>query len=188
MWRTTSTVADLLTEEIRERHMKYRGVISGQKTFEKRWEECVELVTNYLPIATSALYVKHFFKKESKDIAIELVNRIRKEFEITLKNTDWMDEQTRMAALKKAENMVAHIGYPDELTDEKKLIQFYEILELDENKFFDSVINISLHEYEKVLVKFRQPINKTSWEDHGDVAVINAFYSPQENSIRKLFS
>lgn len=35
------------------------------------------------------------------------------------------------------------------------------------------------------LKKLREPVNKTDWITHGRPAVVNAFYSPLENSIRK---
>lgn len=139
----------------------------------------------YLPIATSALYVKNFFKKESRDAAWEIVNSIRNEFENTLNVTEWMDDDTRMKALEKAKKMAMHIGYPAELTDAKKLLKYYKGLVIDERKFFDSVVNITRFDTKKVASSLRKPVNKTDWEDHANVALINAFYNPVENSIRE---
>lgn len=185
MWRTTSTVASLLNEEMRNREILFEKAISGQESFQERWEECVDTVVSYLPIATSALYVKNFFKKESRDAAWKIVNSIQDEFENILNATEWMDNETKGKALKKAKNMVMHIGYPDELTDDNKLIKYYKDLRINEKNFFGSVLNISRFDFKKIVKSFRKPVNKTSWEDHAHVAVINAFYNPVENSIRK---
>lgn len=185
LWRTTSTVAELLNDKVRDRYMEFQKNISGQKSFEDRWEECVDAALLYLPVATSALYVKHFFQKSAKDTALELVNAIQEEFEDTLRTIDWMDEETRKEALKKIKVMDRHIGYPNELTDNIKLTDYYKNLVINEKCYFDSVLNISKFEAKRTTDSLRKPVNKTNWEDHAIVAVINAFYHPSENSIRK---
>jgi neprilysin len=187
MWRTSASVADLLTKKVRNRHLEFSKIISGRKSHESRWQECVEVVLENLPIATSALYVKNFFKKESRDIALELVDALKNEFKNILEAVDWMDNSTREAALEKADKMVAHIGYPDELMDNFKLVRYYKGLALDELKYLESVLNISKFDSQNMLKKLRKPVNKTDWESHANVALVNAFYNPQENSIREFF-
>lgn len=185
MWRTASSAAILLNKQIRDRSLEFSKVLSGKTSFEVRWRECVDMVLGNLPIATSALYVKHFFKKESRDMALEMVNAIREEFQGILKSVSWMDDSTRDASLEKAKKMTAHIGYPDELMDDKKLIEYYDNLTIDENQYFESMLNINKFDSEKALSKLRQVVNKSDWETHAYVAMINAFYNAAENSIRK---
>lgn len=180
----SSSVADLLNDEIRNRHIQFTQVISGQQTFEKRWEECVDTSLSYLSIATSSLYVKNFFPHESREIAIEMVEAIRNEFEIILNETEWMDEVTKEAAIGKVQNMLAFIGYPDELLDDSKLIEYYKDLTLDGENYFESILNISKFEVRKLVRNFRTPVDKTDWKLHAYVAIINAFYDPLENSIQ----
>lgn len=184
MWRSAASAADLLSKEIRNRRLEFSKVLSGRKSFESRWQECIDVVLDNLPIATSALYVKNFFKKESRNVAREMVESIQKEFQKILENVSWMDESTREAAIKKAKAMVAHIGYPDELMNDKKLIEFYEDLSVDKNRYFESVLNVSRFDNMRLMKNLRKTVNKTDWETHANVAVINAFYNPLENSIR----
>lgn len=184
-WRTTSTIVDLLNDKIRDRYMEFKGNISGQKSFEERWKECVDAVLSYLPVATSALYVKHFFDASSKDVAMELVDSVQEAFEDTLKNVEWMDDETKKQALHKAKLMELHIGYPNELTDNIKLTDYYGDLTINEKLYFESILNISKFEAKRTMKNFRKPVNRTNWEDHAQVAIINAFYNPVENSIRE---
>lgn len=174
-----------MNKQIRDRHLDFSKVKSGKKSFEKRWQECIDVVLETLPIATSALYVKNFFKKDSRDVALEMVNSIKEEFAKILEGVSWMDESTRKAALNKAQKMIAHIGYPDELMDDSKLLKYYGNLTVNEGKYFESIVNVTKFETVKNLESFRKLVNKTDWETHSSVAVINAFYNPQENSIRK---
>jgi predicted metalloendopeptidase len=186
LWRTVAGVADLLNNEIRAAHLEFNRVNNGKKSYELRWKECIDHVVTYLPAATSALYVRNYFKKDSRDSAWQIVEALKDEFENTLNRTEWMDDETKQAALEKAKNMKMHIGYPDELSDDMKITKYYEGLKIDENNFFESIVNISLFDAKKISREFRMPVNKTNWEDHAYVAVVNAFYNPIENSIREL--
>ena len=129
------------------------------------------------------MYVKNFFKKESRDTALEMVDAIRDEFQNVLKSVSWMDESTREASLKKAKNIVANIGYPDELMDNAKLIEYYENLKIDERNFFASMVKITKFDSDKTFKTFRKLVNRCDWETHSYVALVNAFYSSSENSI-----
>lgn len=185
MWRTVSSVTTLLNQQTRERALEFSKIYSGRLTFESRPIECVGILLESLPIAVSALYVRNFFKKESRDNALEMVELIKDEFQNILKSVSWMDETTREASLEKAKKMTTHIGFPDELMNETKLIEYYENLTIDETNFFESMVKISQFDSNKVLRSLRKIINKNDWETHGNVAVVNAYYSSSENSIRK---
>lgn len=98
-----------------------------------------------------------------------------------------MDEKTRANALNKAAGMISHIAYPDELLDDKKLEEFYSRLELDPDNYLGSILNLTIFGTDFSFGRLRQPVNKTEWITHGRPAVVNAFYSSIENSIRKYF-
>lgn len=114
-----------------------------------------------------------------------MVNSIKAEFESILKTVPWMDDTTRASALSKVKSMVTHIGYPDELMDDKKLIEFYKPVQVDENKYLESVLSINIFGTDRAFKKLREPVNKTDWITHSRPAVVNAFYSSIENSIRE---
>ncbi|CAG9805792.1 unnamed protein product [Chironomus riparius] len=184
MWRIALSTSSLLSDDIRERRLQYTKKLTGVEKYKPRWKECVSWTSNYLSIASSALYVRKYFNEKSKHDALELVDRIKEEFRTTLKTIEWMDEKTRVAAIEKALKMTNFIGYPDELNDDKKLIEYYEDLEINNKEFFKSFLKLNRFSSKKDLVKFREIVNKTAWEDHAEVALVNAFYSPIENSIQ----
>lgn len=99
-----------------------------------------------------------------------------------------MDNKTRKSAMKKAQTMETHIAYPDELLDDKKLEEFYEKLEITQDDYLQSLLNLSLFETDYSFSEFRKPVNKSEWLSHGIPAIVNAFYSPIENSIGKSIS
>lgn len=102
-----------------------------------------------------------------------------------LTKIDWMDDVTKQSAIAKADALVTHIAYPNELVNNTKLEQFYRELDIDENEYLFNAL--AMHKF-KVDYMFRElytPVNKTEWISHATPAMTNAFYSALENSIRK---
>lgn len=185
MWRITGFSSFFLTEQLRKRQLQYSTAISGKQEQEPRWKECIDLASGSLSTGAGSLYVRKYFKKESKEAALEMVDSIKKEFTDILKTVPWMDDKTRESALAKVKSMVTHIGYPDELTDDNKLVEFYKPIKIDENKYLESVLSINIFGTDRAFKKLRLPVNKTDWITHSRPAVVNAFYSSIENSIRE---
>lgn len=186
MWRAATVSTDFMTDQLRKLQLAYYSVLEGTKTEEPRWKECLGFVTEFFNTAASALYIRKFFDEDSKKVALEMVNAIRAEFEQILATVPWMDSETRTEALAKAKAIYSHIGYPDELMDDQKLIEFYKNVDVDENNFLESVLNVKKFQADLSYGKLREPFNKTDWKTHSNVVDVNAIYSPIENSIRKI--
>lgn len=185
MWRVAAASTDYLTNQLRKRQLEYYSVLNGQQTEKPRWKECLVFVTQYFSIATSALYVRKYFDRESKEVALDMVDSIKTEFEELLSKVSWMDQTTREAAEIKAKAIFTHIGFPDELIDDNKLTNYYKKVDVDENKFFESILSVKTFQIDLGYEKLREPVNKTDWRTHSDVVDVNAAYSPIENSISK---
>lgn len=185
MWRVTAFSSFFLTEELRKRQLVYSTAVSGKQEQEPRWKECIDITSGSLSISVGALYVRKHFQEDAKRTALEMVGGIRKEFEKILKQVPWMDEETRAAALNKVHAMSTHIGYPDEIMDNEKIEKYYENLEIDSNNYLLSVLNMNVFGTDYAFNKLRKPVNKTDWVTHARPAIVNAFYSSIENSIRK---
>ncbi|PSN53889.1 Membrane metallo-endopeptidase-like 1 [Blattella germanica] len=184
MSRVAGASVNYLTEELRNRQLKFSTALSGRTERESRWKECIDIVTGGLSIAVGSLYVRKFFKEEAKSNAMEMVGNIREEFMHILKQVDWMDEKTRQRGLEKATAMNVHIGYPEELLDDIKLLEFYDKLEVDSKLYLESILNVTKFGMNYSFGRLRTKVNKTEWITHGRPAIVNAFYSSIENSIQ----
>ncbi|EEB19488.1 endothelin-converting enzyme, putative [Pediculus humanus corporis] len=184
MWRAAGASVSYLSEDLRNRQLQYSTVLSGKESREARWKECIDIVSSGVSLAVGSMYVKKYFKEDSKKAALEMVRDIREEFNNILTNLNWMDSETKQKALEKAASMVTHIAYPDELLDVKKLEKFYDRLTVDPNYYLESVLNLTKFGTDYSFGRLRQPVNKTEWISHGRPAVVNAFYSGVENSIQ----
>ncbi|XP_014207872.1 neprilysin-2-like [Copidosoma floridanum] len=184
MWRVAGSSVRYLNDEIREPLLTFSTTISGKTEREPRWKECVNLASIYFPVGMDALYVRKYFNEDTKKLAIEIFSDIRTQFIKILHTIDWMDNKTREAALEKAQSMTTYIAYPDELLDDKKLEKIYEKLEISSGSYFGSTLNLTLFGTESIFEMLRNPVNKSEWFSQNNIAVVNAFYSYNENSIQ----
>ncbi|KAG5671202.1 hypothetical protein PVAND_001411 [Polypedilum vanderplanki] len=183
-WRMTEYSAKYLTAALRKRQLQYNAAISGQEEQEPRWKECIDLTSTSLPTALSALYVRQYFKHDSKVNALKMVEAIKNEFVKILQKVPWMSEKTRDLALEKVKAMLTLIGHPDELEDDNKLKEFYKTVSVDDEKYLESVLSINRFDTDREFKKLREKVNKTDWINLSKQAQVNAFYSSVENSIK----
>lgn len=180
-WRLTEYSAYYLNGDVRKRQLAYNTVTIGKKELSARWKECISLTNNKLSTAAGALYIRKYFHPEAKQTAAEMVDQIRKEFKDVLKQITWMDVNTKLAANDKVDAIVSHIGYPDELYDDKKLDEYHNAIELNRTNYLRSVLNINKFYMSYEFNSLRKPVNKSEWILHSSPTFINAFYSFEEN-------
>lgn len=184
LWRVSGGSVSYLNQAARKLQLKYSSVLTGTTERKPRWEECTELVSGSFGNAVGAMYVREYFEEEARQSAMSMVKDIRNVFDEILDELEWMDEETRVRAKEKAASMTTHIAYPDELLDDEKLTKLYDKLELDESNYLGNALNLTIFGTNYAFKKLREPVNKTDWVSHGRPAVVNAYYSPLENSIQ----
>ncbi|XP_062124663.1 neprilysin-2-like isoform X3 [Drosophila sulfurigaster albostrigata] len=195
MWRIHAFSIGFLSEEFRKRQLQYATALSGRQEQEARWKECVDISSGsdvdelepnveILGISVGSLYVRKHFHQDSKANALEMVNDIRGVFNDILDEVNWMDDKTKQEAKEKLHSMATHIGYPDEMLDNEKLAKYFEKLEINPDKYFESFLAMNIFGTDYSFSKLRLPVNKTDWIRHARPAVVNAFYSSLENSIQ----
>lgn len=129
-----------------------------------------------LPISVGALYVRKYFNEESRQAAIELVENVRSEFIEILHTVPWMDEKTREEAIKKANALTKHIGYPNELADNNKLEEYYRNLEIEPDNLLLNTLRLTVFSTDLAFNKLRKPVNKTDWETHSKPSTVNIYF------------
>lgn len=184
MWRAAASSIPYLSHQAELIRLRFSTAVTGKTELPPRWMKCVSTTTSSLPNAVGSLYVRQYFNGNSKTEAEEMVNGIREQFLKMLSNVDWMDDSTKAAAIHKAEAMTTHIGYPPELVDMQKLSDLYSGLEMNKNDFFGNALRTTIFGTNYAFSKLREKVDKLDWVRHGRPAVVNAFYSPLENSIQ----
>lgn len=186
MWRQASGSVSYLPAIFRDRQQEYTRQTTGRETRDPRWLECVGTALNYFPHAFGAMYVRKHFNDEAKANVLAMVNNIKDEFKVMLQEIDWMDNDTKTAANNKADTIQAQMGFADELMNDTKIEEYYSTFgeTVDETQFYESIFRWNIASSNRNNKRLREPIDKTEWTSQVTPAIVNAFYSSLENTIK----
>ncbi|XP_044261198.1 uncharacterized protein LOC123009135 [Tribolium madens] len=149
-----------------------------------RWEYCTRKIldvvdTASLSYAVTYAYQKYHFNNQKLSQVSEMIENIRAVFKEILLKSDWMDE-SRDKALKKAENMMILLGYPDFVDDKNTLDKFYQNFRICE---WDNYGNARTIRAFKQAYQFTQlwKLDRSFWGKSPFDA--NAYYNRPNNKI-----
>jgi predicted metalloendopeptidase len=167
-----------LTFKIEECYFNFYGkIINGIKTMKNSKDRSIEIIENLLGDVIGKMYVEKYFNSDSKSTVEEMVNTIKDELVIILRNNDWMEESTKKKALIKLDKMNMKIGFPDIPVPDK----YSNINISSNNPYLKNILLIkkanSLYETSFLY----KPLDKSRWfmSPHE----VNAYYSPSYNEI-----
>lgn len=162
-----------LDEEFFDFYSKKLGGQQQQKSYEKRSINTINMWTGEL---LGKLYVDKYFSNESKKDIEQMIPKILDIMEVSIKNNDWLTEETKEKALLKLSKFGIKIGFPDEWKD-------YSSLNIEES---DTLYNmrkkvIEFNYQKEFLEKINTPVDKKEW--HMTPQTVNAYFSPSLNEI-----
>ncbi|GAB5379411.1 MAG: M13 family peptidase [Aliiglaciecola sp.] len=174
-WGLINRASTLLTSELDKANFEfYSKVIYGVEEQRPMWRRGVNLVNSHLGEVIGKVYVKEHFSPEAKERMMELVNNLLKAYEISIKELDWMSDETKVQALDKLSKFTPKIGYPDKWKD-------YSALTIAEDDLFGNVKRSSEVQYALMLEKQKGPVQKHEWAMNPQT--VNAYYNPPMNEI-----
>ena len=193
IWRNIQPLIKLLNGAANQLKQEFKKTITGQKSEVPRWEKCVKAVAGEdtdeqihqggLSNAVGSMYARAFFPLEAKQKADEIVENVLMEFKNDLSTLTWMDEVTKGKALEKANKMSIHVAYAEEILDETLVDNFYEGLELSSDSFLKNYLQVEKFKSLYFSKLLRKKLDKDDWRPHGGAHIINAYYSPEKNSM-----
>ena len=86
LWRAVYDDIDYSSDIVRNRKLQFTTVLTGEAQRQTRWKECIREISDILSLSIGALYVRKYFKEDSKKSAVEMVTTIKQEFTIILKD------------------------------------------------------------------------------------------------------
>lgn len=181
-WIFIEELSSTLPQAIRNLKFNFTRITTGLQKIPPRWKECVIEVNKRMTIATSALYVRKYFDDTAKKNVVEIVDNVKRTFINSLRNLSWMDNCTRTRAIEKAEGMINHVAYPEELMDDDKIEEYYSELEFSD-KYLLLYLNYQKFYSAKAFGELRKTVNKSDWIYHAGSTAVNAYYSVPENGI-----
>ncbi|WP_343862129.1 M13 family metallopeptidase [Aliiglaciecola litoralis] len=174
-WGLINRASTLLTSELDQANFDfYSKVIYGVEEQRPMWRRGVNLVNQHLGEVIAKVYVKEHFSPQAKERMLALVNNLLKAYEMSIKDLDWMSEDTKKEALDKLSKFTPKIGYPDQWKD-------YSGLTIVENDLFGNVKRSNELQYQQMLDKQKGPVQKHEWAMTPQT--VNAYYNPPMNEI-----
>jgi putative endopeptidase len=121
-WHVLNGNAHLLTEELDIQNFAFNSTtLNGIEERLPRWKRASNNVNSSLGEVVGKVYVSRHFPPEAKERMMELVGNLIKAYEVSIKELDWMGEETKKEALDKLFKFTPKIGYPDVWKDYSSL-------------------------------------------------------------------
>lgn len=174
-WQVLNASAGLLNEELDQQNFEfYSKTLRGIEQPLPRWKRAVANVNGNLGEVVGKVYVARHFPPDAKEGMLELVNNLIKAYEISIKDLDWMSDETKLQALDKLSKFTPKIGYPDNWED-------YSRLNIKADDLVGNMQRSNLFVYEKNLARQGGPVDKSEWAMTPQT--VNAYYNPPLNEI-----
>lgn len=174
-WSALNKTAGRLTAELDAQNFEFYGrALTGTEEQRAMWRRGVNSVNGMLGEVVGKVYVEQHFPPEAKERMLTLVGNIVNAYEKSIKELQWMSEETKLEALDKLSKFTPKIGYPDEWRD-------YTALEIDAKDYYGNVERASLAEYQRFMDRQGGPVDRTEWRMTPQT--VNAYYMPPLNEI-----
>ena len=174
-WKTITTAASMLSDEIAEENFNFFGkTMRGAQQMQPRWKRAVAVVSGALGEAVGQMYVEKYFPAEAKQRMITLVKNLQESLGERIQALEWMGDSTKMKAMEKLATFHVKIGYPDKWKD-------YSTLDIKDDSFLANMERANLWSHAEMIAKVGQPVDKEEW--HMTPQTVNAYYNPTTNEI-----
>jgi putative endopeptidase len=166
--------ADLLSQPFVDASFAYAKVLTGQAVKKTRAEEMTQAVDRSLGDALAQLYVKKYFPEAARKRIADLVNNLKKAFEVRIDKLDWMSDSTKVKAKEKLYAFSQKIGYPDKWRDYSKVM-------IKRDAYFENRLSTIKNDYAFNVAKVGQKVDRTEW--HTTPPTVTAYNNPPLNEI-----
>ncbi|MGL6235179.1 MAG: M13 family metallopeptidase [Segniliparus sp.] len=153
---------------------QYMQAVSGQKEQKPRWQRAVSNVDKSMGNALGKLYVEKYVSPETKSKATELIKNILEAVKARIEKVDWMTPETKQKALDKWGKIGLRVAYPDTWRS-------WDGLAVEDGKYYENLQAARDFNRAYELSKLGKPTDKQEWITNPQV--VNAFYSPEYNTI-----
>lgn len=152
----------------------YGKILNGTQEMKPLWKRVLSNTEDQLGQLIGQCFVTKYFSSKAREDACEMITYLKNELGNSIKNLDWMENETKDKALEKLDNMKVKIGYPDK----------WRVYTSDVSKEYsylknNLMCNKSDNEYR--LNNLYKEIDRTEW--FMDPQTVNAYYSPSYNEI-----
>ncbi|KAG5316370.1 ECE1 enzyme, partial [Acromyrmex insinuator] len=183
-WTVVDIVVPHASEKLRDIWNKYVSKVTDVEVVgESKSLFCGSIVNKLMGMAVSWMFVDPTFHENKVNKVQEMLEDIREAFGSLVAKTDWMDQSTKTATLKKSQKMEYEIGFPTWLFNEEKLNEYYEGIDLSETRYLANMVQIVQVQLNNTWTNLHDEniFNESYWAT--DPTDVNAFHTFQLNHI-----
>jgi len=174
-FRMVNDAASILSEDFAERRFEFYGkTLRGTPEQEPRWKRGVDATDSILGEVLGQVYVKEYFPPEAKTKMESLIENLRVAYAESIKNLEWMTDETKEKALDKLAKFDPKVGYPNEWRD-------YSDLQISATDLVGNYKAYAEFNYQEEIAKIGGPVDEEDWGMTPQT--VNAYYSPVRNEI-----
>lgn len=182
-WSVVDVVVPHSSEKLRNIWSTYVNKLLQVEIRESISVHCASNVNELMGMAASWLFVDPTFHNNKARKVMEMWENIREAFALLVDRTDWMDQSTKRATLEKNRKMGSEIGFPEWLSNEKQLNEYYEGIDLSKTMYLDNMVQIIRLQWNTTW-GYLHDNNVDKWSDWtGDPIEVNAFHTVDINRI-----
>ncbi|HEX3875870.1 MAG TPA: M13 family metallopeptidase [Bryobacteraceae bacterium] len=152
----------------------WQRYLTGAQEERPRQYRCVRAVDRELGDLLGQKYISAVFGADAKAQITQLVKALEKALGEDIESLDWMSAETKKAAIAKLNAITNNVGYPQKWRD-------YSKVSISHDDFAGNSTRVAEFRVAENLSKIGKPTDKTEWTM--STPTVNAFYSPQNNSI-----
>jgi putative endopeptidase len=152
----------------------WQRYLTGAKEPRPRSARCVAVVDRAVGDLLGQKYIEVAFGADAKAQIAQMVDALEKSMGKDIQGLEWMSEATRKAALEKLKSITNNVGAPKKWRD-------YSKLTVARDDYFGNSVRSAEMMRERMMERIGKPTDKTEWSM--TTPTVNAFYSPQYNSI-----
>ncbi len=166
--------AGFLQKEVVDAQFEYRQIVLGAEEQTPRWQRAISSMNGNMGELLGQLYVEKHFPPEAKDRMADMLYYLSEAYADSIRNLEWMSDETKEKALEKLSKFTPKVGYPDEWRD-------YSTLEVSADNLVGNIRNAREFNHYRNVDKLGKPIDRNEW--FMAPQQVNAYYNPGLNEI-----
>lgn len=180
-WTIVEDLIPHTTSDLRKLVNDYlRKVTNAEGGGSSRSLYCTRGVNRIMGMAVSYAILDEDFLNNSMPRVLEMMENIRESFNDLVRQVNWMDDGTKCVTLEKSLAMRSLIGYPEWLTKEGMLDEYYSDVNLNGTTHLRNMVDLLRRNMRRMLQNWP---NVTIDEWATTPTDVNAFHDFQENAI-----
>ena len=185
--RVLNMLGFLSTNEFRQNLFELAKVTNGIKGEPQQKDVCLRFLFNELQLIVGRLYVDDYFSDKEKEEGTKVVTNLQAAFFNQFNEMKWLDESTRTKAIEKLNNITKNVGFPAWIKDDTELDKLFPLVTPEDTNAIIEMQTLLKTMAKGNFQKIGKPVDLNKDWPMGP-AIVNAMYSPEQNSISKSVS